>query len=142
VAQRSTDGHPKVLEPALESMTLLVAVIVHDEATNRVVLLQRGHNAKFAQGMWDLPVGTTAAEGVLSDEPLVSLVRAGVSVSTRSARRATRAQRGPSRLSRSAELGNCAGGVLRTRLRWEACAREICVCREMVTASCRLRALL
>ncbi|MET8477217.1 NUDIX domain-containing protein [Streptomyces sp. NBC_00464] len=39
-------------------MTLLVAaVIVHDKATNRVVLLQRGENAKFAKGMWDLPVG-------------------------------------------------------------------------------------
>ncbi|MFB7503716.1 MULTISPECIES: NUDIX domain-containing protein [Streptomyces] len=39
-------------------MTLLVAaVIVHDKATNRVVLLQRSQNAKFAQGMWDLPVG-------------------------------------------------------------------------------------
>ncbi|MFE7115375.1 NUDIX domain-containing protein [Streptomyces sp. NPDC057654] len=39
-------------------MTLLVAaVIVHDKATNRVVLLQRSQDAKFAQGMWDLPVG-------------------------------------------------------------------------------------
>ncbi|MEU3712631.1 NUDIX domain-containing protein [Streptomyces catenulae] len=39
-------------------MTLLVAaVIVHDRETDRVVLLQRGENAKFAQGMWDLPVG-------------------------------------------------------------------------------------
>jgi 8-oxo-dGTP pyrophosphatase MutT (NUDIX family) len=39
-------------------MTLLVAaVIVHDKATGRVVLLQRSQNAKFAQGMWDLPVG-------------------------------------------------------------------------------------
>lgn len=39
-------------------MTLLVAaVIVHDETINRVVLLQRSQNAKFAQGMWDLPVG-------------------------------------------------------------------------------------
>lgn len=39
-------------------MTLLVAaVIVHDKATNRVVLLQRSENAKFAQGMWDLPAG-------------------------------------------------------------------------------------
>jgi 8-oxo-dGTP pyrophosphatase MutT (NUDIX family) len=39
-------------------MTLLVAaVIVHDQATHRVVLLQRSQNAKFAQGMWDLPVG-------------------------------------------------------------------------------------
>ncbi|WP_153486377.1 NUDIX domain-containing protein [Streptomyces katsurahamanus] len=39
-------------------MTLLVAaVIVHDKAANRVVLLQRSETAKFAQGMWDLPVG-------------------------------------------------------------------------------------
>ncbi|MFH9353515.1 NUDIX domain-containing protein [Kitasatospora sp. NPDC017646] len=39
-------------------MTLLVAaVIVHDRETGRVVLLQRGPRAKFAQGMWDLPVG-------------------------------------------------------------------------------------
>ncbi|AXG77548.1 NUDIX domain-containing protein [Streptomyces paludis] len=39
-------------------MTLLVAaVIVHDRAAHRVVLLQRGDNAKFARGMWDLPVG-------------------------------------------------------------------------------------
>ncbi|WP_261717207.1 NUDIX domain-containing protein [Streptomyces sp. FZ201] len=59
VAQPTTDAHqPKALKPALESMTLLVAaVIVHDQATNRVVLLQRSQNAKFAQGMWDLPVG-------------------------------------------------------------------------------------
>ncbi|MFE0425000.1 NUDIX domain-containing protein [Streptomyces sp. NPDC058953] len=57
VIQRS-DDQPKALNPALESMTLLVAaVIVHDRATNRVVLLQRSENAKFAQGMWDLPVG-------------------------------------------------------------------------------------
>ncbi|MCX5422604.1 NUDIX domain-containing protein [Streptomyces sp. NBC_00078] len=58
MAQRTTDDQPKALPPALESMTLLVAaVIVHDQATNRVVLLQRSQNAKFAQGMWDLPVG-------------------------------------------------------------------------------------
>ncbi|MFD3979665.1 NUDIX domain-containing protein [Streptomyces griseus] len=57
VAQQTNDL-PKALKPALESMTLLVAaVIVHDKATNRVVLLQRSENAKFAQGMWDLPVG-------------------------------------------------------------------------------------
>ncbi|MEV7434586.1 NUDIX domain-containing protein [Streptomyces griseoviridis] len=57
VAQQTND-QPKALKPALESMTLLVAaVIVHDKATNRVVLLQRSENAKFAQGMWDLPVG-------------------------------------------------------------------------------------
>ncbi|MFE6691334.1 NUDIX domain-containing protein [Streptomyces sp. NPDC057743] len=58
VAQPTTDDQPKALKPALDSMTLLVAaVIVHDKATNRVVLLQRSQNAKFAQGMWDLPVG-------------------------------------------------------------------------------------
>ncbi|MFJ4499134.1 NUDIX domain-containing protein [Streptomyces sp. NPDC088864] len=55
---QQTDDQSKALKPALESMTLLVAaVIVHDKATNRVVLLQRSRNAKFAQGMWDLPVG-------------------------------------------------------------------------------------
>lgn len=58
MAQPQTDDQPKALKPALESMTLLVAaVIVHDQSTNRVVLLQRSQNAKFAQGMWDLPVG-------------------------------------------------------------------------------------
>ncbi|WUH40475.1 NUDIX domain-containing protein [Streptomyces sp. NBC_00444] len=58
MAQPKTDDQPKALKPALESMTLLVAaVIVHDKAANRVVLLQRSKNAKFAQGMWDLPVG-------------------------------------------------------------------------------------
>ncbi|MFF5536321.1 NUDIX domain-containing protein [Streptomyces cinerochromogenes] len=57
VAQQ-TDDRSQALKPALESMTLLVAaVIVHDKATNRIVLLQRSENAKFAQGMWDLPVG-------------------------------------------------------------------------------------
>ncbi|MFH9754359.1 NUDIX domain-containing protein [Streptomyces griseus] len=57
VAQQ-TDNRPPALKPALDSMTLLVAaVIVHDRATNRVVLLQRSENAKFAQGKWDLPVG-------------------------------------------------------------------------------------
>ncbi|MGW2249719.1 NUDIX domain-containing protein [Kitasatospora sp. NPDC001660] len=46
------------LKPAMESMTLLVAaVIVHDREARRVVLLRRGPKAKFAQGMWDLPVG-------------------------------------------------------------------------------------
>ncbi|MGW6274768.1 NUDIX domain-containing protein [Streptomyces sp. NPDC055060] len=57
VAQQ-TDDRSQALKPALESMTLLVAaVIVHDTATNRIVLLQRSENAKFAQGLWDLPVG-------------------------------------------------------------------------------------
>ena len=55
---QKTDDRPKALKPALESMTLLVAaVIVHDKASNRVLLLQRSDQAKFAQGMWDLPVG-------------------------------------------------------------------------------------
>ncbi|MFJ8534647.1 NUDIX domain-containing protein [Streptomyces sp. NPDC093591] len=58
MAHPQTDDQRQALKPALESMTLLVAaVIVHDQATNRVVLLQRSENAKFAQGMWDLPVG-------------------------------------------------------------------------------------
>ncbi|KUL56715.1 DNA mismatch repair protein MutT [Streptomyces violaceusniger] len=57
VAQQN-DDRSQARKPALESMILLVAaVIVHDKATNRVVLLQRSENAKFAQGMWDLPVG-------------------------------------------------------------------------------------
>ncbi|WP_217215343.1 NUDIX domain-containing protein [Streptomyces sp. AC550_RSS872] len=58
MAKPQPDDQPKALPPAHESMTLLAAaVIVHDKAANRVVLLQRGQNAKFAQGMWDLPVG-------------------------------------------------------------------------------------
>jgi 8-oxo-dGTP pyrophosphatase MutT (NUDIX family) len=58
VAQPNTHDRPQALAPAVDSMTLLVAaVIVHDPDTDRVVLLQRGEHAKFAQGMWDLPVG-------------------------------------------------------------------------------------
>ncbi|WP_310729376.1 NUDIX domain-containing protein [Streptomyces sp. N2A] len=58
VAQPKTDPSPQALKPALECMTLLVAaVIVHDKETDRVVLLQRSEQAKFARGMWDLPVG-------------------------------------------------------------------------------------
>ena len=58
MAHRTPDDEPQVLPPALDSMTVLVAaVIVHDKATNRIVLLQRGANATFGQGMWDLPVG-------------------------------------------------------------------------------------
>ncbi|MFI9254815.1 NUDIX domain-containing protein [Streptomyces sp. NPDC053069] len=58
VAQPTTDDQREALRPALESMTLLVAaVIVHDKATDRVVLLQRSDQAKFAKGRWDLPVG-------------------------------------------------------------------------------------
>ncbi|MEV7344135.1 NUDIX domain-containing protein [Streptomyces sp. NPDC093544] len=58
VAQPKTDDQPNALKPALAAMTVLTAaVIVHDRATNRVVLLQRGENAKFGRGMWDLPLG-------------------------------------------------------------------------------------
>lgn len=58
VALPRTDDQPEALKPALGSMTVLVAaVIVHDRAAGRVVLLQRGENAKFARGKWDLPVG-------------------------------------------------------------------------------------
>ncbi|MFB7945053.1 NUDIX domain-containing protein [Kitasatospora phosalacinea] len=57
MAQTSTE-QPVALKPATESMTLLVAaVIVHDRETQQVALLRRGPKAKFAQGMWDLPVG-------------------------------------------------------------------------------------
>ncbi|MEU9080673.1 NUDIX domain-containing protein [Kitasatospora sp. NPDC048538] len=57
MAQPTAD-QKTALKPATESMTLLVAaVIVHDLDAQRVVLLRRGPRAKFAQGMWDLPVG-------------------------------------------------------------------------------------
>lgn len=46
------------LPPAIDSHTLLVAaVIVHDRAAEKVLLIQRGPRAKFAPGHWDLPVG-------------------------------------------------------------------------------------
>lgn len=46
------------LPPAIDATTLLVAaVIVHDRAADRVVLLQRGSNAKFGHDLWDIPVG-------------------------------------------------------------------------------------
>lgn len=49
---------PDALPPAVDSMTLLVAaVIVHDKAAGRVLLLRRGPRAKFARGQWDLPIG-------------------------------------------------------------------------------------
>lgn len=56
--RRTMTDHSRTLKPALGSMTVLVAaVIVHDKAADRVVLLQRGPRAKFGQGMWDLPLG-------------------------------------------------------------------------------------
>ncbi|MER5381753.1 NUDIX domain-containing protein [Streptomyces sp. NPDC002688] len=68
MAQPQTDDQPKALPPALASMTLLVAaVIVHDKAANRIVLLQRSQNVKFAQGMWDLPVGKSEPGEPITD---------------------------------------------------------------------------
>ncbi len=53
-----SDSEPAPLPPAIDSMTLLAAaVVVHDRATDRVVLLRRGPEAKFGRGLWDLPVG-------------------------------------------------------------------------------------
>ncbi|GAA2064538.1 NUDIX hydrolase [Catenulispora yoronensis] len=46
------------LPPAIDSHTLLVAaIIVHDRAAAKVLLIQRGPHAKFAPNHWDLPVG-------------------------------------------------------------------------------------
>lgn len=36
---------------------LIAAVIVHDRARRRVVLLRRGPASRFAPGLWDLPLG-------------------------------------------------------------------------------------
>lgn len=58
MTQPKDDGRPQALPPAVGAMTLLAAaVIVHDQAAGRVVLLQRGAGAKYGQGLWDLPVG-------------------------------------------------------------------------------------
>ncbi len=58
MVQPLTADQTRPLPPALDAMTLLVAaVIVHDHDAHRVLLLQRGPHAKFAQGKWDLPVG-------------------------------------------------------------------------------------
>jgi 8-oxo-dGTP pyrophosphatase MutT (NUDIX family) len=56
VAAGSRSGMRRAARP--RAMALLVAaVIVHDKAKNRVVLLKRSEQATFAQGRWDLPVG-------------------------------------------------------------------------------------
>ena len=61
--------HRTSLAPALGAMTVLVAaVIVHDKATDRVVLLQRGPRAKFGRGMmWDLPLGKSEPGEPITD---------------------------------------------------------------------------
>ena len=44
------------------SMTMLVAaVIVHDAARDRIVLLRRGRGSPFGHGLWDLPAGKCEA---------------------------------------------------------------------------------
>ena len=59
---------PLALAPALGSMTVLVAaVIVHDRAAGRVVLLPRGPRAKCGQGMWDLPLGKSEPGEPITD---------------------------------------------------------------------------
>ena len=85
MAQPRGRDHDPALPPALASMTLLAAaVIVHDTATGRVLLLQRGEHAKFARGLWDLPIGKS--------DP-------GEPVTTTAVRRAARGDR-PHRLTR------------------------------------------
>lgn len=77
------------LPPALDSHTLLVAaVIVHDEAADRVLLLQRGARSKFAPLHWDLPSGkadkgesvTAAAARELKEETGLSVDHAFLKV--------------------------------------------------------------
>lgn len=58
MAHPAAEQQESAWPPAVESMTMLVAaVIVHDTAADRVLLLQRGPRAKFGRGRWDLPVG-------------------------------------------------------------------------------------
>lgn len=60
MAQPTTGPVPVPGAPAPQpgARTLLAAaVIVHDRAAGRILLLQRGERARFGQGMWDLPAG-------------------------------------------------------------------------------------
>ena len=53
-----TNASPSAKDALLGSMTMLVAaVIVHDVARGRIVLLRRGRGSPFGHGLWDLPVG-------------------------------------------------------------------------------------
>ncbi|WP_368733325.1 NUDIX domain-containing protein [Streptomyces alkaliphilus] len=40
-------------------VVLCAAVVVHDRAAGRVVMVRRGPEVGFAPGLWDLPVGKT-----------------------------------------------------------------------------------
>ncbi len=82
---QATSGRQGGLPAAPGAMTLLVAaVIVHDRDAGRVVLIQRGPDARFAPGSWDLPAGksepgepvTTTAVRELKEETGM-LVRPG-----------------------------------------------------------------
>ncbi|HEY6797082.1 MAG TPA: NUDIX domain-containing protein [Kineosporiaceae bacterium] len=54
--------------PEPHGLVLLAsAVIVHDVAQQRVLLLRRGPGAKFGQGLWDLPCGKNE-----SSEPITT----------------------------------------------------------------------
>ncbi|SEN26653.1 NUDIX domain-containing protein [Actinacidiphila rubida] len=45
-------------DPGSAASTLLVAaVIVHDAARDRIVVLRRGRGSSFGHGLWDLPLG-------------------------------------------------------------------------------------
>ncbi|MGW7351446.1 NUDIX domain-containing protein [Streptomyces sp. NPDC054784] len=50
----STARHPLANGTAVR---LVAAVIVHDRERRRIVLLRRGPDARFAPGLWDLPLG-------------------------------------------------------------------------------------
>ncbi|MDK1476501.1 NUDIX domain-containing protein [Streptomyces sp. 549] len=61
--------------PTDRSLSLLVAaVLLHDRATDRVLLLQRGPRAKFAQGRWDLPVGKCEPGEAVTDAAVRELL--------------------------------------------------------------------
>lgn len=54
---RAAPGPGVAAATASAAPLLVAAVVVHDPATDRIVLLQRGERARFGRGMWDLPIG-------------------------------------------------------------------------------------